>query len=48
MQEIRMKYWNLIHQAFLDEMNIKDSELGKVVDELWIEKQKELGKFKVK
>lgn len=48
MREIRMKYWNLRHQAFLDEVNIKDCELGKVLDELWIEEQKELEKFKVK
>ena len=48
MREIRMKYWNLRHQAFLDEVNIKDCDLGKVLDELWIEEQKELEKFKVK
>lgn len=48
MREIRMKYWNLRHQAFLDEVNIKDCELGKVLDELWIEEQKEPEKFKVK
>ncbi len=48
MREIRMKYWNLRHQAFLDEVNIKDCDLGKVLDELWIEEQKEPEKFKVK
>ena len=45
MREIRMKYWNLRHQAFLDEVNIKDCELGKVLDKLWIEEQKEIEKF---
>jgi hypothetical protein len=32
LREIRQKYWNLIHKAFLDEHKIPDSKLGDVLD----------------
>ena len=32
LREIRQRYWNLMHKAFLDEAGIPDWELEKVVD----------------
>lgn len=46
LREVRIKYWNLRHTAFLDEYRIKDSELESVFNDLWSEEQKELEKFK--
>ncbi|NRT90070.1 hypothetical protein [Clostridium beijerinckii] len=45
-REIRWKYWNLAHKAFIDERNILDAELGKVLDELRLEEQKELAPYR--
>nr|WP_207715117.1 hypothetical protein [Clostridium beijerinckii] len=45
-REIRWKYWNLAHKAFIDERNIPDSELGKVLDELRLAEQKELAPYR--
>lgn len=45
-REIRWKYWNLKHKAFIDENNISDSELGKVLDKLLLEEQKELASYR--
>ncbi|TKI54920.1 hypothetical protein E8L90_05355 [Brevibacillus antibioticus] len=33
LREIRMKYWRLRHEAFIDERNISDSDLEKVLDD---------------
>ncbi|KMZ41331.1 MULTISPECIES: hypothetical protein [Bacillales] len=48
LREIRMKYWRLRHEAFIDERNISDSELEKVFDELIRQEQEELQRFKNK
>nr|UWI48507.1 hypothetical protein NZ312_10310 [Clostridioides difficile] len=45
-REIRTKYWKLKQKAFLDERNVKDSELDYVLDSLCSDEQKELEKFK--
>ena len=45
-REIRFKYWNLKHKAFLDEKNISDTELGKVFDNLCLAEQMELDLIK--
>lgn len=33
-RNIRMKYWNLKHQAFLDEQNISDGDLARFWEDL--------------
>ncbi|WP_336761505.1 hypothetical protein [Paenibacillus sp. USHLN196] len=43
LREIRMKYWHLRHEAFRDENNISDKDLGKVLDVL---KRKEIEEIK--
>jgi hypothetical protein len=45
-RQIRFKYWNLKHKAFLDEMNISDADLGKVLDDLCLAEQRELEPYK--
>lgn len=40
---IRSKYWNLRHEAFLDEHNIPDQELEKVWNSLKAKKLKSIG-----
>lgn len=45
---IRMKYWNLQREAFLDERGIPDRELHIVSDRLRLEEQAELEPFKIK
>ncbi len=42
---IKHKYWNLYHKAFLDEHNISDTELGNVFDKLKLEERKELEEY---
>jgi len=44
-QEIKQKYWNLKHKAFLDEHNIKDWELGDVLDKYTALERKELEEY---
>ncbi|QDX94362.1 hypothetical protein EEL30_19985 [Brevibacillus laterosporus] len=46
LREIRMKYWRLRHEAFIDERNISDRDLEKVLDELIRQEQEELQRFK--
>ncbi|OMD67602.1 hypothetical protein [Paenibacillus odorifer] len=46
LREIRMKYWHLRHDAFLDENNISDQDLGKVLDELKRKEMEEIQRFK--
>jgi hypothetical protein len=48
LREIRLKYWNLRHTAFLDEHNISDSDLNKVFEDLTSQEQKELKAFRKK
>lgn len=42
LREIRMKYWNLKHKAFLDEHGIPDSEIGEVFDYLTTKEEEEV------
>ncbi|MED1789052.1 hypothetical protein P4V47_16435 [Brevibacillus laterosporus] len=46
LREIRMKYWRLRHEAFINERNISDRDLEKVLDELIRQEQEELQRFK--
>lgn len=46
LREFRNRYWNLQHQAFLDERRIPDSEIGNVYHELKEVEQKELDAYK--
>ncbi|MFC5401467.1 hypothetical protein [Cohnella soli] len=46
LRAIRMKYWSLRHEAFLDERNIPDSDLEKVYDEIKHKEQEEIQRFK--
>ena len=45
LREIRLKYWNLRHKAFLDEHGISDQDLGKVLDELTTKEEKEVTEY---
>lgn len=45
-RKIREKYWRLQHEAFMNERDIPDSELGKVSQELIRQEQEELRRFK--
>lgn len=47
-RNIRMKYWDLKLEAFKDEYNIPDQELGNVFDKLCDEEQEELKLYKEK
>lgn len=44
-QEIKKKYWNLKHKAFLDEYEIKDWKLGEVLDRYTALERKELEEY---
>ena len=44
-REIKQKYWDLKHKAFLDEHNIKDWELGDVLDKYTTLERKELEEY---
>lgn len=46
LREVRMKYWKLRRDAFVDERNISDGDLKKVWDELVRQEQEELQRFK--
>jgi len=45
MRQIRQKYWNLRHRAFLDEYHISDQELEKVWNKLCEEEQAEIEEY---
>lgn len=45
LREIRLKYWNLRHKAFLDEHGIQDQDLGVVWDELSAKEEKEVAEY---
>ena len=45
LRNIRMKYWNLKHQAFLDEHGIPDHLLEKTWDELSIKEEQEVTEY---
>lgn len=44
-RNIRSKYWNLRHQAFLNEHNIPDSMLGQELDKINAAETKELDEY---
>lgn len=46
LRNIRSKYWNLRHNAFLDEHKIPDSKLGQVLDELSEKEFAEIEQYK--
>ncbi len=48
LREIRQRYWNLMHEAFLDEAGIPDWELEKVVDGIKAREQDEIKKYRQK
>lgn len=45
LQNIRLKYWNLRHKAFLDEHGIPDEELERVWNELDKAEEKEVALY---
>lgn len=42
LREIKRKYWDLRHNAFIDETNISDSDLEKVWDNSLMQEKQEL------
>ncbi len=46
LRAIRSKYWNLRHQAFIDENRISDKQLEIICDELCIREQKEIDEYR--
>lgn len=44
-QEIKRKYWDLKHKAFLNEYEIKDWELGKELDKYTKLERRELEEY---
>lgn len=48
LREIRSKYWNLRHEAFLDEHNIPDQELEKVWNALKAKELKEIEGYRLR
>ena len=44
-QEIKKKYWDLKHKAFLNENEIRDWELGKVINKYTELERKELEEY---
>jgi hypothetical protein len=46
LREIRNKYWAKRHEAFLDEQNIPDWELKKVIDGIHKQEFKEIEAYK--
>lgn len=47
-RNIRMKYWNLKRQAFLNEQDISDSDLAHVWDELSSKEDQEVATYLAK
>ncbi len=45
LREIRLKYWNLKHKAFLDEHGIPDQEIGNVFDSLTKKEEEEISRY---
>ncbi len=46
LRSIRFKYWNLLHQTFLDEQRIPDSMLGKEFDKIKAAEKKEIDEYR--
>lgn len=45
-RNIRLKYWNLLHQTFLDEYKIPDDMFGKELDKIKAAEIKELDEYR--
>ena len=48
LRQIRKKYWNLRHKAFLGEAHISDQELDRVWEDLKAREQDEIAKYRQK
>lgn len=48
LRDIRWKYWNMFHKAFLDESDIPDDELERVVESIKVQEQDEILKYRQK
>ena len=48
LREMRRKYWQLRHKAFLDEAGISDYKLGEVADKICVDEQKEIREYREK
>ena len=48
LREIRNRYWNKFHKAFLDEANIPDQMLGDVLNKIRQEEKKEIEAYKIR
>ena len=46
LRSIRLKYWNLLHQTFLDEDKIPDRMRGKEFDKIKAAEIKEIGEYR--
>ncbi len=46
LRNIRFKYWNLLHQTFIDEQSVPDSALGKEFDKIKAAEKKELDDYR--
>lgn len=46
LREIRSRYWNLRHKAFIDEHHISDTELGNIWDQLKEQEKQELENYR--
>lgn len=46
LRAIRSKYWNLQHEAFVDEANIPDRQLEEVSNHIFEEEQEEIATYR--
>lgn len=46
LRNIRLKYWNLLHQAFLGEHKISDGMLGTEFEKIKEEEKKEINQYR--
>lgn len=46
LREIRMRHWNYQHKIFLDELNISDKELCRLVEEDSLKEKREIEEYK--
>lgn len=44
-RNIRTKYWNMKHRAFLDEHGIPDTDLARIFDELSLKEEQEVAAY---
>lgn len=46
LREIRSRYWNLRHNAFLDEHNIPDTKIGDIWDQIKEQEMQEIENYR--